>query len=45
VTVRRADQRTTASVSYTQPAEVFPNYQYPIGFSFSVDAFSMSGLK
>src|SRR5471032_1418539 len=44
VTVRRADMRTTASVTYTQPAEVFPSYQYPMNFSFSVDAYSMSGL-
>jgi hypothetical protein len=45
VTVHREAQHTTASMAYTQPAEVFPNYQYPLNFRFSVDAYSMSGLK
>jgi calcineurin-like phosphoesterase len=45
VAVHREAQHTTASVSYTQPIEVFPSYQYPMNFRFSVDAYSMSGLK
>jgi hypothetical protein len=44
VQVSREGLRTTASASYTQQVEVFPNYRYPINFRFSVDALSMAGL-
>jgi hypothetical protein len=44
VDVHRDGQHTTVSMAYTQSAEVFPRYQYPINFRFSVDAYSMAGL-
>ena len=45
VQVTRDGLHTTATASYTQGVEVFPNYIYPINFRFSVQALSMSGLK
>jgi hypothetical protein len=42
VHVRRQGARTTASASYTQPVEVFPNYMYPMKFSYSVEAYSLN---
>ena len=42
--VRREALHTMATASYTLPVEVFPNYLYPINFSFSVEALSMTGL-
>lgn len=44
VEVSRDGLRTTASASYTQEVEVFPNYTYPMNFRFSVSALSMAGL-
>jgi hypothetical protein len=41
VTVRREGQRTIAEASYTQPIELFPSYEYPVTFSFSVDAYAV----
>jgi hypothetical protein len=38
LTVRTRTGRRTAVASYTQPVEFFPNYQYPVAFSFSLDA-------
>ena len=37
IEVVRNGLKTTASASYTQPVEVFPNYTYPINFHFSVE--------
>ena len=42
VVVRRDSVRTVAEASYTQPVEFFPNYRYPVKFSFSVDALSLT---
>jgi hypothetical protein len=42
--VRRDGLHTTATASYTERVEVFPNYIYPIDFHFSVEALSMAGL-
>lgn len=44
VEVNRTGLHTTASASYTQPVEVFPNYVYPLSFQFTVDARSLAGL-
>jgi hypothetical protein len=44
VEVSRNGLHTTATASYTQPVEVFPDYIYPMNFHFTVDAFSMAGL-
>jgi hypothetical protein len=44
VRVRRDGVRTTAQAAYTQPVEFFPKFQYPIKFSFLVDAVSLGGL-
>ena|SRR5687768_10570558 len=40
VSVRREGPRTTAEASYTQAIEFFPRYQYPVTFSFQVEAVS-----
>jgi hypothetical protein len=45
IQVRRDGPRTSASAAYTQQVELFPSYQYPFEFSFSVDAVLMAGLK
>jgi len=45
VTVRREGLRTQAVAAYTERIELFPSYQYPFEFSFSVDAQSLTGLK
>ena len=37
ITVTRDGLKTTAQATYTQPVEVFPNYKYPIPFSFTVE--------
>jgi len=37
ITVTRDGLKTTAQAAYTQPVEVFPNYKYPIPFSFTVE--------
>jgi len=43
VKVHRDGARTIAEASYTLPVEFFPNYPYPVTFSFLVDAFSLGG--
>lgn len=45
VRVTRAGFRTRADASYTQAVEVVPTYRYPVEFSFSVDAVSLTGLR
>jgi hypothetical protein len=45
VLVERDGMRTHAAANYTQPVEVFPRYEYPLSFSFSVEAVSLTGLK
>jgi hypothetical protein len=42
VLVRRQGIRTTASASYTQPFEYFPNYFYALDLGFAVDAYSIT---
>jgi hypothetical protein len=42
VNVTRDGFRTTATASYTQPIEVFPSYQYPYTFSFSVEGLALN---
>ncbi|HLG56763.1 MAG TPA: hypothetical protein VI485_15605 [Vicinamibacterales bacterium] len=44
VNVQRDGMRTVARGAYTQPVEFFPNYAYPIKFTFLVDAVSLGGL-
>ena len=41
ITVTREGLRTTAQAAYTQPVEVFPNYKYPIKFSFIVEGLNL----
>jgi hypothetical protein len=38
VDVQRVDNRTLATVKYSQDVEVFPRYKYPVTFQFAVDA-------
>jgi hypothetical protein len=45
INVRRNGQRTVAETTYTQAVEFFPNYQYPVKFSFSVDAVSLGAAR
>lgn len=45
VSVRRDGLRTEAEASYIQTVELFPSYEYPMEFSFSVNAVSLTGLK
>jgi hypothetical protein len=42
LSVRRDGRRAVAEASYTQPVEFFPNYLYPIEFSFVVDAVTIN---
>jgi hypothetical protein len=42
VKVSRDGQRTVAQGSYTRPVEFFPNYSWPVTFTFIVDALSLS---
>jgi hypothetical protein len=44
IEVQRNGARTWAEVAYEQPVELFPNYEYPLDFSFSVEAFAVAGL-
>jgi hypothetical protein len=44
IEVKRDGLKTIASVAYTLPVEVFPNYKYPIDFEFSVNSVSLAGL-
>jgi hypothetical protein len=41
ITVEREGSRTRAEVAYVQPVEFFPNYTYPVNFSFRVEGFSV----
>jgi len=41
ILVTRQGLRTTASATYTDSVEVFPNYQYPIRFQFRVEGVNM----
>ncbi len=42
VKVSRDGQRTVAEGSYTRPVEFFPNYPWPVKFTFIVDALSFA---
>jgi hypothetical protein len=42
VNVTRDGFRTIATASYTQPVEVFPSYEYPITFHFSVEGLALT---
>jgi hypothetical protein len=42
LSVRRDGRRAVAEASYTQQVEFFPNYPYPIEFSFVVDSVAIS---
>lgn len=42
IEVHRQGTRTWADVKYTEPVEFFPSYKYPVDFSFSVNAFSLT---
>lgn len=44
IEVTREGKRTAASASYTEPVEVFPSYQYPIDFQFTVEGLNLAGL-
>jgi hypothetical protein len=39
--VSRDGQRTIAQGSYIQPVDFFPNYPWPVKFTFVVDAISL----
>jgi len=41
VIVERDGSRTRAAATYVQPVEFFPNYTYPLNFSFRVEGFSI----
>ena len=41
VTVQRAAERTWADASYRQPIEFFPNQEYPVKWTFTVEGYSM----
>ena len=41
VKVSRDGQRTVAQGSYIQPVDFFPNYPWPVKFTFVVDAISL----
>ena len=41
VTVQRAAGRTWADASYRQPIEFFPNQEYPVKWTFTVEGYSM----
>ena len=38
ITVRRQGGRQLAEATYTEPIEFFPNYEYPVTFSFVVES-------
>jgi len=42
ITVTQDGQRTTVEVAYTQPVEFVPRYEYPVQFSFRVDALAVN---
>ena len=41
VHVHRRGTRTWADSRYARPVELFPNFKYPLTFSFEVEAFSL----
>jgi len=41
VTVKREGNRSSATVSYTQPIEFFPKYVYPMKYTFAVDTLAI----
>jgi hypothetical protein len=41
VEVTRLGLHTTATATYTQSVELFPNYKYPIKFQFTVEGINM----
>ena len=43
--ITRDGPRTVARAAYTQQVELFPRYQYPFKFTFSVDALSVKPTK
>lgn len=45
VQVDRFGLRTRATISYTQSVELFPQYQHPFAFSFTVESTRLTGLK
>ena len=44
VNVKRDGQLTVIEASYVQKVELFPRYEYPISFSFSVEGMAAAGL-
>ena len=44
LSVRLVAGRRVAEASYTQSIEFFPNYRYPVTFSFMVDAVALGAL-
>jgi hypothetical protein len=45
VRVTRMGPRTLIEANYVQPIEYFPNQQYTMKFSFSVEGFTLSGIR
>jgi hypothetical protein len=45
VSVRRIGPRTVAEASYSVVVEFFPNFPYPMNFSFRVDAVTLGGVS
>ena len=43
VEVSREGARTLAEVSYTESIELFPQFFYPMDFSFSAEAYAVAG--
>ena len=41
IKISRDGTRTIAEGSYVQPVQFFPNYAYPVKFTFLVDAVSL----
>lgn len=41
IKISRDGTRTVAEGSYVQPVQFFPNYSYPVKFTFLVDAVSL----
>jgi hypothetical protein len=45
VMVSREGTRTVAEVSYTENVELFPRFVYPVTFSFTAEAYGVSGAS
>jgi len=45
VIVTRTGPRTLIEAHYVQAVEYFPNRQYPLKFAFSVEGFTLGGVK